>query len=92
MCTSYLIKATGEMMSVEPANKTDFTLEEVQKFCNDCVEVVFDNGDICMIASENAVSLGFKYNSIASYLATEALQYPQPILGDVLVCQSRMFK
>lgn len=45
-----------------------------------------------MIASENAVSLGFKYNSIASYLATEALQYPQPILGDVLVCQSRMFK
>lgn len=89
---SYIIRTTGVLEPVVPANKRDFKLEEVQKICNDCVEVVWDDREYCMIASENAIEKGFELNPIASFLATEIVRYPMPILGDVLVCRSSMFK
>lgn len=89
---SYIIRTTGEVEPVVPANKRDFKLEEVQKICNDCVEVVWDDNEFCMIASENAIEKGFELNPIASYLATEIVRHPTPILGDVLVCKSTMFR
>lgn len=89
---SYIIRTTGVLEPVVPANKRDFKLEEVQKICNDYVEVVWDDSDYCMIASENAIEKGFELNPVASYLATEMVKYPTPILGDVLVCKSTMFK
>jgi len=89
---SFIIKTTGEIVPVVPENGTDFTLKEAQGFVNDCVEVVYDNGDTCMIASENAFDKGFLYNPAATVLANENLNYDILILGDVLVCKSSMFK
>lgn len=89
---AFIVKTTGEIVPVVPKNGTDFKLEEVQSIVHDYVEVVYDNGEDCMIASENAIAKGFWPNPTASDIATENVNYGILILGDVLVCKSCMFK
>lgn len=89
---AFIIKTTGEIKPVVPKNGTDFKLKEVQSIVNDYVEVIYDNGKTCMIASENAFCKGFDFNPTASLLATVMLNYDLSVLGDVLVCKSSMFK
>ena len=94
---AYIVKTTGDIVPVVPKNGTDFKLEEVQKIVLDTVEVVYDNGEYCMIASENAIARNLWINAAASCIAEEdmkhmGLEYPYLILGDVLVCKSSMFK
>ena len=97
MDDAFIVKTTGEILPVVPKNGTDFKLEEVQKIVLDTVEVVYDNGEYCMIASENAFARNLWLNSVASSIAEEhtknmGMEYPYLILGDVLVCKSSMFK
>lgn len=94
---AYIVRTTGDIEPVVPKNGTDFKLEEVQKIVLDTVEVVYDNGEYCMIASENAFARNLWINPAASDIAEEdmkdmGLDYPLLILGDVLVCKSNMFK
>lgn len=94
---AYIVKTTGDIVPVVPKNGTDFKLEEVQKIVLDTVEVVYDNGEYCMIASENAFARNLWLNAVASYIAEEdtkkmGFDYPYLILGDVLVCKSSMFR
>ena len=94
---AYIVKTTGDIVPVVPKNGMDFKLEEVQKIVLDTVEVVYDNGEYCMIASENAFARNLWLNAAASCIAEEdtkkmGLDYPYLILGDVLVCKSSMFR
>ena len=94
---AYIVKTTGEIVPVVPKNGTDFKLEEVQDIILDTVEVVYDNDEYCMIASENAFARNLWVNPLASDIAEEdtknmGLDYPYLILGDVLVCKSSMFR
>ena len=87
-----IIYPDDKLESVKPQNGTDFKLEEVQRVCEGNVEVVFDNGEVCMIANEDAFALCKMPNRIASLIATPELRYNVLILGTVLLCPSKMFK
>jgi len=87
-----VIKTNGDIVQVAPKNGRYFKLDEAQKLVNDIITVVFDNGEEIMIASDNAIEFGFKFNFVASIVASGVLHYETHIFGDVIVCPSSMLR
>ena len=80
-----LIKSNGEEKNVLPQNKTDFTLEELQKYVGGLIEIVRTKDGKPMIINEEG-----KINDLpVNQKATAIYPYNEYdfIVGDVLICQ-----
>jgi hypothetical protein len=84
-----IIKANGEEIPVQPANGTDFSLEELQNIVGGYIEtVMLPNGNLLVLNEEGKLE-GLPLNTTATDL------YNNPydaIVGDVLVCDVDMMK
>ena len=89
---SYIIKATGQIVPVAPKNGESFTMNEVEELIDGSIDVVYDNGEECMLYDKEHFEKLLRLNSYASELATENSDDDLLILGDVLVCKSWMAK
>lgn len=83
-----LIKANGTKKDIRPQNGTDFKLEELQKYVDGLIEIIYlHNGEILVI-NENGKDV-YKTNKVATDLAHEhhALFPGDYIDGDVVLCK-----
>ena len=83
------IKTNGIVSGVQPMNKHDFKLKELQDFVGGYIEIVHlqENdmvkyNDLVMVVNEEGLMHRLEYNLIASQIVG------QDIVGDVLVCKS----
>lgn len=77
------IKANGETKEVEPKNKKDFQLKELQEFVGGYIELVHLEGNKEMVVNEEGLIYELPANEEASLLAGTL------IVGDVLVCDRK---
>ena len=80
-----LIKSNGEEINIFPNNKTDFQLDELQKYVGGFIEVVKTKDGKTMVINEEGKINDLPINQKASQL----YQYNEFdfIAGDVLICQ-----
>jgi hypothetical protein len=81
-----IIKTDGTEREVEPRNGSDFSLSEMQRIVGGFIEIVTLKDHQLMVVNEEGVILEMPYNKKASEL------YGQPIVGNVLVCDSNQIK
>jgi hypothetical protein len=77
-----ILKTTGEVLEVEPKNKTDFSLEELQEIVGGYIEIVQLGDRKVMVVNEDGVFFNLPINTKATNL------YNSVIVGDVLICKS----
>ena len=92
-------KAEGKQCEITPENGTDFTLAEAQKFVGGHVELVpLPSGKIMLIHEEGKL-IGLPKNEMATAIFKK--EYPiekyqsnndELVVGDVVVCDSDMFR
>lgn len=82
-----IIKTTGETIFVEPKNRVDFSLEELQQIVDGYIEIVQLGNNECMVVNEDGHSLGMNVN----IKATNVYGY-DVIVGDVLICNVNQIK
>lgn len=81
-----IIKTDGEEKTVEPMNGSDFGLSEMQKIVGGYIEIVhLENGEL-MVVNEEGMLKNLPVNIKATCIAY------QPIVGNVLVCDSNQIK
>ena len=91
-----LLKASGEVMEIEPKNGTDFKLDELHKHLNcSLVEVININQDDIMVVDDEGK---LKANNVINVNATMLAQENQSITswdyiaGDAIVCNRKMVR
>lgn len=93
MTKAHLVTAENMMEIISPANGTDFTLEELQKFVDGWIEIIHINKDVIMVVNEEG-----RYckspNGMATVIAIghEIIPSGDNIYGDVVICPSPMVK
>lgn len=90
-----LLKATGEVVEIEPKNGTDFTLEELYEHLNcSIVEVIALDEDNEMFFDEEGKFNLKEVNTNATMCAqkNQAIASWDYIVGDAIVCNSKMVK
>ena len=85
-----LYRVTGTVETVEPVNKTDFTLEELQKIVGGYIEVVPVFGNKLIVVDEDGRMKNYKHNKTASLLVYG--QVIGDIVGDMLLCNQDEIK
>lgn len=76
---SKLIKTTGKIIEVSPANGSDYTLEELKEYIGGgYIEYVSLPGDKALICDEEGKLKNLPVNSVASY------EYGRYLLGDII--------
>ena len=91
-----LLKASGEVMEIEPKNGTDFKLDELYKHLKcSLVEVINLNQDDIMVVDEEGK---WASNNVINVNATRLAQENQAIIfwdyivGDAIVCNRKMIR
>lgn len=87
-----IIKTDGTRQSYEPANGTDFTLEEMQKAVGGMVEIIELDDKQSMILNEDGKLLGFPYNEVADNIFHDHFVTLDYIVGDVLICNNKQIR
>lgn len=82
---AYIYKINGEIIPVLPANRSDFSLSELQSFVNGHIELVYLDESSCMIVHEEGKLLGLNTNVEATKLYALHKGNNDFICGDVLV-------
>ena len=77
-----ICKVDGSLIPVEPKDKKNFSLKELQKFVGGLIELIPLTEDTIMVVNEEGTINGMPLNSRVS----GAFGYP--IFGDVLVCNT----
>ena len=88
---STIIKTDGTRLNVEPKNKTDFQLEELQKIVEGYIEILPLSSTQIMVVNEEGKLNGMPYNHLATLTAYMA-GIKDVIMGNVLVCDSKMVR
>lgn len=87
-----LIQTNGKRRMVQPANGTDFSLEEVYRLLNiERVEMVYLADGRIMLLDEEGKLTGAAFNQSASLLYGRGRIAYDTIAGDVLVCKETEF-
>lgn len=90
---SRIISAGGMVTYYDPANGTDFQLEELQRIVGGYIEIVYLNDRQVMVVNEEGKLNGLPVNSIATAAYQIARQYTNDfIVGDVLICDKELIK
>ena len=91
-----LLKASGEVVEIEPKNGTDFKLDELYKHLNcSLIEVVnLNQDDIMIVDDEGKLTSNNVVNVNATKLAQEnqAIIFWDYIAGDAIVCNRKMIR
>lgn len=91
-----LIKASGEVVEIEPKNGTDFKLDELCKLLQcSLVEVIsLNQDDIMVVDDEGKLTSNNVINVNATMLAQEnqAIIFWDYIAGDAIVCNRKMIR
>lgn len=91
-----LLKASGEVMEIEPKNGTDFKLDELHKHLQcSLVEVInINQDDIMVVDDEGKLKANNVINVNATMLAQEnqAITSWDYIAGDAIVCNRKMIR
>lgn len=90
-----ILKASGEVMEIEPKNGTDFKLDELYKHLNcSLVEVINLNQDDIMVVDEEGKYTSNVVNVNATVLAQEnrAIVFWDYVAGDAIVCNRKMIR
>ena len=91
-----LLKASGEVMEIEPKNGTDFKLDELYEHLQcSLVEVInINQDDIMVVDEEGKLASNNVVNANATTLAQEnqAIMFWDYIAGDAIVCNRKMVK
>lgn len=88
-----IIKTDGTCQPVQPANGTDFTLEEMQTIVGGAIELVYLNDTEIMVVNEDGKMNNLDDNHTATLIFKE--NYPDTddyIVGDVLVCNNEQIR
>lgn len=90
---AYLITEKYEVSQIEPKNGNDFGLEELQKFIDGYIEIVWLNDEQIMIVNEEG-KFTKGCNQIATAIAHlhRAIGQHDYIAGDVVLCPSTMLQ
>lgn len=76
---------------IQPKNGKDFELEEMQEIVGGYIQIVpLPRGRI-LICNDDGMSLGLPINKLAS-LAVTGYVYGDVVMGDVIICDSKMVK
>ena len=90
-----LLKASGEVMEIEPKNGTDFTLEELYEHLQ-CrlVEIITLNKDDIMVIDEEGkwTSKGVNVNATKCAQENQAIMFWDYIVGHAIICNRKMVK
>ena len=91
-----LLKASGEVMEIEPKNSTDFKLDELYKHLKcSLVEVInLNQDDIMVVDEEGKWASNNVINVNATVLAQEnrAIVFWDYVVGDAIVCNRKMIR
>lgn len=88
-----IIKTDGTCQPVQPANRTDFTLEEMQAIVGGDIELVYLNDTEIMVVNEEGKIDNLDDNRAATLVFRK--NYPDSddyIVGDVLVCDNEQIR
>ncbi len=80
-----IIKTDGMRQPVQPANGTDFTLEEMQAIVGGDIELVFLNETEIMVVNEEGKINDLAYNPAATF-SKETTREHQTILSEMCSC------
>lgn len=83
-----IIRPDGSFEDVTPNNETDFSLEEMQNFVEDYIEIIGANdiNYVCVL-NENGKLNNLDYNHIATNMCNGVLQLADYIVRTVLICK-----
>lgn len=86
-----IAKADGTMQYMEPANKSDYTLEELQRIVGGHIEIL-DLGKRYLVVNEDGKLLRMRYNTLATNWMLVAIGGNDFIVGDALLCEKEHIK
>lgn len=93
MNNAWLLRTNGSKQKVEPENGTDFSLEEVQRLLEaDTVQLKECEKGMIMLMDEEGKFKHLVINYEATILLNDLLLPGDMVVGDVLYCESGMFK
>jgi len=93
MKTAYLFKTGGMILEIEPLNQKDFTLSECYNFLKcELIEVVNLSDGRIMIIDEEGKLKPNEINRRATILYQRDRQTNDMIVGDAIVCSSKLLK
>lgn len=81
----------GSTKEVEPLNKTDFQLEELQKIVGGYIEIIYLGKGLVMVIDEEGKLKNKLINSNATLIALKQVGNDF-IVGDALVCKQSEIK
>ena len=90
-----LLKASGEVMEIEPKNGTDFKLDELYKHLQcSLVEVInLNQNDIMVVDDEGKwASKVINVNATKCAQENQAIIFWDYIVGDAIVCNRKMIR
>ena len=79
-------KTDGSKVFVEPQNKKEFTLEEMQSLVGGYVELIGHFFNYLVLGDEEGGLKNKPYNRTAS------LKFGFPLMGDIVFCPTELFK
>lgn len=88
-----IIQPNGSCRIVQPANGTDFSLDEMQKIVGGNIELVYLNDTEIMVVNEEGKIDGLEYNAVATSIFKN--NHPGTddfIVGIALVCAGAQIK
>lgn len=86
-----IAKVTGNMQVVEPANKREYTLEELRRIVGGHIEII-DLGKRYLVVNEDGKILRLPYNTMATNWMLVAIGGSDFIVGDALLCEKEHIK
>ena len=86
-----ILKTDGSVQKVQPANGSDFTLEELQGFVDGLIVIIDIGSDVIMVVYEEGKVI-LEPNSMATVIAKarSAILPHDYIAGNALMCPSDM--
>ncbi len=83
--------ANGTMSMVEPANKSDYTLKELQGIVGGHIEII-DLGKRYLVVNEEGKIMRLPYNTMATNWMLVAIGGNDFIVGHALLCDKEHIK
>ena len=77
---------------VQPANGSDFSLEELQGYVEGYIEIVDLNDGRIMVVNEEGLNEGLPVNPLATAIFQERTGVADYIVGNVLICDAEQVK
>lgn len=87
-----ILKADGRKIEKNPDNGKDFSLEELQMIVGGIIEIVELADGNLMVLHEEGKLIGLPKNHTATHLFQIGRAWYDPVVGDVLVCDSKEIK